>query len=243
MSWQATTWAKGTRGLRSVGDKLVLMILADYAHPETAEAFPSIRTLADDSGMTPRGVIKCLNSLEAQGFLGRVRKGNQYKPSVYRLMISSLAPTYEGELREGEHSSPSSESELHDEVKVNSDSSEGEPPFTLGTKRSIEEESTNVVDADWVKTLRQDPRWERPGRGDSDIIRIVIQTYGHLDLNVEALKCFEWLQGAKGLKRKNPRIVWLSWLGRANNGASDTLQERRRRGEVRSAKRVNVVKG
>lgn len=83
MSWQATWWAKGTRGHQSPSSKLVLMILADYAHPETHEAWPSVVQLAADCEISRRSVLRCLKSLESLGFVSRVRRGNQYHGSTY----------------------------------------------------------------------------------------------------------------------------------------------------------------
>ena len=91
MSWQATAWAKSTRGHRSPGDKLVLMVLADYAVAQTWKCWPSQTTLAQDCGMSKRAVIGSLNELERRGFIQRVRRGNQYVVSVYRLNPTSQA--------------------------------------------------------------------------------------------------------------------------------------------------------
>ena len=41
MSWQASRWAKSQRGFDSPVEKLVLMVLADYADSERFECWPS----------------------------------------------------------------------------------------------------------------------------------------------------------------------------------------------------------
>ena len=88
MSWEATAWAKRTRGHRSHGEARLLLVLADYAQPNTHEAWPSQQALADDCEMTDRNVRYCLDSLTKRGFLSVVRKGNQYQPTLYQLAVA-----------------------------------------------------------------------------------------------------------------------------------------------------------
>ena len=85
MSWQATAWAKSTRGHRNYSDKLMLMTIADYHDQERGVAWPSQRTLSADCEMPERTVRACLRSLEKNGFVTTIAKGNQYKPTIYRL--------------------------------------------------------------------------------------------------------------------------------------------------------------
>ena len=88
MSWEATAWAKRTRGHRSHAEARVLLVLADYAQPNTHEAWPSQQALADDCEMSDRNVRYCLDSLTKRGFLSVVRKGNQYQPTLYQLAVA-----------------------------------------------------------------------------------------------------------------------------------------------------------
>ena len=236
MSWQATSWAKRTRGHRSVGDKLVLMILADYAHPETAEAYPSIHQLADDTEMSPRGVIYCLNSLEGKGFIRRAQRGNQYRPSVYRLNVDAPALTYEGAIPANAQTARSSESAVNDRVNMQSETSEGALPFTGGDKEETNEESTSYVGPRWLDILRQDPRWPET---DTAFIRDIHQRYRHLDLEVEAHKCYDWLQTPKRQKPANPRKVWWNWLARAaRNGGKRENAGKGQRDELAEIKKA-----
>ena len=87
MSWKATGWAKETRGHRSMGQKFLLLVLADYAEPERNECWPAMNKLAEDCMMSKRTIIRCLNSLEEQGFITRLQKGNQFIPSRYRVNV------------------------------------------------------------------------------------------------------------------------------------------------------------
>jgi len=85
MSWEATAWAKKTRGHTSAGQKLVLLILADYHNTEKGMAWPSQRTLADDCEIPIRTIQHHLRTLEQTGFITTLQKGNQHSPSQYRL--------------------------------------------------------------------------------------------------------------------------------------------------------------
>ena len=60
------------------------MILADYATPETNEAWPSVALLVQDSEMSERGVTSCLRKLEQMGLIKRTRVGNQHQSTLYR---------------------------------------------------------------------------------------------------------------------------------------------------------------
>ncbi len=84
MSWQATSWAKRTRGHANSTDKLLLMILSDYAHPETWEAWPTQAVLAEDMECSMRTVRRGVARLAAGGFLDMIRVGAN-RPNKYRL--------------------------------------------------------------------------------------------------------------------------------------------------------------
>ena len=90
MSWKATAWAKESRGHHSQSQKFLLMVLADYAHPETNRCWPSLSTLAENCMMSVRSVIRHMNSLEKQGFVTREKRGNQYGTSVYLMNLDMI---------------------------------------------------------------------------------------------------------------------------------------------------------
>lgn len=85
MSWQATSWAKQVTGL-DLPEKFLLMILADYADPETWECWPSQMKLAQHMERTDRTVRYCLAKLKGACIIEEVRRGNQHRPTVYRLL-------------------------------------------------------------------------------------------------------------------------------------------------------------
>jgi hypothetical protein len=69
------------------GARLVLIVLAEHAHADGGEAFPSVDTIAHRTRMSRRGVQESLRRLEAEGHIvsdGVSRKGTK----VYRVLMS-----------------------------------------------------------------------------------------------------------------------------------------------------------
>jgi hypothetical protein len=75
----------------SMGDRLVLLVLADKAEHDGTNAWPSVATIARESRLTDRQVQRCLRSLEASGAIvrdGRHRKpGQNYGTHVYSVVM------------------------------------------------------------------------------------------------------------------------------------------------------------
>ncbi|VFR96493.1 Primosomal protein I [plant metagenome] len=74
MSVQAQSWALRQRIVTDPTARHVLLCLANYAGPEGEGAFPSVATLCDDTGLSPRTVQSKLRDLEE---LEVIRRGNQ----------------------------------------------------------------------------------------------------------------------------------------------------------------------
>lgn len=75
MSWQATTWA--LREAPVGGDttaRLLLVALADRAHPDGSAAWPSVRTLTKELQISERTIRRKLAEMEKAGV---IRRGNQ----------------------------------------------------------------------------------------------------------------------------------------------------------------------
>ena len=145
MSWEATYWAKKTRGHRSGGEKLLLMVLSDYANKAMDyQCWPSIKLLAEDCESTEKSIINNLNSLEKRGFITRLNKGNQWQPSRYRVNVDGppkseseiISPSFpgegwaldpsEGEIRASEYEISAGESEMQFTFTPARSESEGE---------------------------------------------------------------------------------------------------------------------
>ena len=82
MSVQAMSWALSLpiRSLKDSSARHVLLCLANYAGSSGAGAFPSAKTLTDDTGLSERTVRTKLDLLEELGFIVR---GNQALAAVY----------------------------------------------------------------------------------------------------------------------------------------------------------------
>ncbi len=219
MSWQATAWAKATRDHRSHGEKLILFILADYAHPETWIAWPNIVTIAHDAEMSERNVKRCLHSLEERTFILRLRRGNQYITSEYLLNgpdvdFTSYLPT---SVSVGNQMSPTQEEASHvGEGDISN--GEGDIPSTTtkeGVTKSRQAEEPKEP-PQWWRILARDRRWPREYAADWG--DTVSEQYGErIDLDAEAFKAVTWLgTTTKGLSRKprGMKTFWLNWLGR-----------------------------
>jgi hypothetical protein len=82
MSVQAVTWALQTAPCgNQYFARLLLVTLADYAHPDGTAAFPSVPSLVAQLDCSESGVRKTLKILEEQGL---IRRGDQNLVSNYR---------------------------------------------------------------------------------------------------------------------------------------------------------------
>jgi AraC-like DNA-binding protein len=68
MSFDAFKWARGQGGLSS-NRKFVLLMIADHYNEADRCAWPSMSTLARETGMSRRSVVRCIADLEATGLL------------------------------------------------------------------------------------------------------------------------------------------------------------------------------
>jgi DNA-binding MarR family transcriptional regulator len=80
LSHAAIRWARSIRGL-SLGEKLVLIMLADHAS-ETGTCFPSLQLLADDTGLAKPTVSVITRSLADQGLISIRRTGRSSEYSL-----------------------------------------------------------------------------------------------------------------------------------------------------------------
>lgn len=206
MSWQATAWAKTTRGHRSHGEKLLLMILADYADPETWEAWPGQDRLAEDCEMSKRNIIYSLKSLQTGGFLTRIQRGNSYMRSRYQLHQEVVTRTVSAKIA---HTGVSA---IPDTVLVQSSTGVSARKRTSSRQEEPIELIPNKAPA-WVKVLGRDKRFKYDETWVEDI---KLHYENRIDLESQALKCLTWLQDtATGKRRKNLRLTFHNWLDRS----------------------------
>lgn len=225
MSWQATAWAKATRDHRSHGEKLILFILADYAHPETWIAWPSISTLSNDAEMSDRNVKRCLHSLEDRQFIIRLQRGNQWRTSEYLLRGPGVdIANYVGDISSPSHerAMSNSESDISNGVGDLSGAGEGDKSSSPIRKEypSSKSPPEQTEPPEWWRILGRDKRWPKEYAADwGDTVR---EQYGPpIDLEAEAFKAVTWLgTTTKGLSRKprGMKTFWLNWLDRVAKG-------------------------
>ncbi len=134
MSWKATAWVKGVRGLPSYAARTLLYTLADYYDDERGYAWPSIQRLIDDCEMPERTVKWALSHLRELGFITRLQKGNQHQPSHWQLNLNiAHAQSRESATGEGANIALSGEGAISDMVKVQKPASESAIP--VGTNQ------------------------------------------------------------------------------------------------------------
>ena len=77
MSIRATKWAHGVLPLIDLPptERLTLICLSFYHTDKTGECFPSMQTLADDVGVTPRRIHTAVQNLIAWGLITKKRGG------------------------------------------------------------------------------------------------------------------------------------------------------------------------
>jgi hypothetical protein len=90
MSFEALTWAVKQNTANS-GQKLVLLILANYTNPDTGQCNPSQKRLAEKCSMSHASVKRHIEALEQAGFLSVVNnyKNGGYVACQYVLNLSS----------------------------------------------------------------------------------------------------------------------------------------------------------
>jgi hypothetical protein len=73
VSIEAMTWVLGYSE-ETLGRRLVLLALANYAHRDGTNAFPAVATLAQDARMSERQVQRALRGMESDGSIERAGK-------------------------------------------------------------------------------------------------------------------------------------------------------------------------
>lgn len=103
MSVQGMTWALAQRIVKDPTARHVLLCLANYAGPKGEGAFPSVATLAEDTGLSSRTVQNKLRELEA---LQIIQRGNQDLVAAYIRRADQRPVCYDMDLSRGAPASP-----------------------------------------------------------------------------------------------------------------------------------------
>ena len=95
MSVQALSWVlDDVRGLKAP-ERIVLIVLANYADKDNASCWPAIGTIAGCCELTPETVRRTLRKLETKGLVASeqtYRKNGAKSTNLYRLRIEAGAP-------------------------------------------------------------------------------------------------------------------------------------------------------
>lgn len=97
MSWQASSWALREAPAATPYARLVLMALADRAHPDGSRCWARVEVLAAEAHCSRRTVISCLHSLEQSGAISRGDQSlacyderSRYLPPQHRPIVWDL---------------------------------------------------------------------------------------------------------------------------------------------------------
>jgi DNA-binding transcriptional ArsR family regulator len=88
MSWDAVKAARDGSAAPPTA-RLVLLVLASYANPDTGLAYPSVTRLAENTGLSRRTVQAGLTALEAAGEIEQIgsRRGGRGRATRYRVVV------------------------------------------------------------------------------------------------------------------------------------------------------------
>lgn len=103
MSVQAMAWALSQQLVTESHSRHVLLCLANYADQSGRAAFPSVSSLALDTGLAPRTVQYRLRDLET---LGLIKRGNQAIAAAYITQRDRVPVCYDLDLLRGASCAP-----------------------------------------------------------------------------------------------------------------------------------------
>lgn len=86
MSFSAIKWA--FKQPVSPTEKLVLLCIADHAHEKTQQCWPSVATIASESGYSRRTVFYAIESLVELGFISRDERFNRNRQTSNRYTVN-----------------------------------------------------------------------------------------------------------------------------------------------------------
>ncbi len=244
MSWEATAWAKKTRGHKSYGTKLLLMVLADYHDTERGYAYPGQQTLSRDCEMPVRTVQWCLGWVQRVGFVTILQKGNQHQLTHYQLNfgvldVSDIAgaqvrqPTMESE-DVAQPDAPVAPAPLHAPAisgpasiapAPSTRNGEHEHPQPATSEPAMAERASEQEPKEELKGIRRRPKWFEvissdqrwpTDRNIEKTLDLIERSFDGVNLEVEATKCLMWLSSSKkGKKITDVPRCFLNWLTKA----------------------------
>lgn len=235
MSVQAMTWVIDYSETEAVGDRLVMIALANYARADGSGAWPSIERLARDSRLSERAVYYSLSRLEAIGELRIQHGAGPHGVNIYDIVGMRRWP--KGRLAEGGANIAGVQSETDYPAQIAPNPLE-EPSYTVGLSNAHAQSSfvptpepparksrTKRVDED--KTLPPtkykvgDDMWKWAQEAGWGATRA--------DLQIAADTCFEWYTG-KGQRQADWIATLKVWVRRNIKDGDDLKMARRHSG-------------
>lgn len=122
MSVQAMTWAMEQQEVLEPSARHVLLCLSNYAGKSGQAAFPSVSTLATDTGYSERTVQYRLRDLEASGLIVR---GNQAIAAAYVDRHDRRPVVYDLDLKRGASPAPRHERDANEDATGCNESQNG----------------------------------------------------------------------------------------------------------------------
>jgi hypothetical protein len=191
MSWQATAWAKQTRGHGHGKQKMVLLMLAEAHNAKRPTPWPSQARLSQDCEIPERSLRRHLQNLELEGFITVTKKGNQFQPTVYDLHFDTLESKSEpAKVSKVNRPIRASEAANLDIVKRPISASEPvsprltsllEPtvePTNTKKEKSVKEKRVTEIDEPFRQAMR-----DRFGSQLSDVEERIDEALGHKNAN------------------------------------------------------------
>ena len=210
MSWQATSWAKRTRGHVSSTDKLLLMILADYADPESNIAWPSRKILAQDAGLSERTITRCLKHLEDTGLIQRISKANQYQSNRYLLNVGSSTSLDAKDKKGNAKMSLSHSQDISGNEQETPSSIESASSVPKGFKEDFNKDSNSIyTQSEWFKYLNKIPDFDVSFEEAVSWVKVNGFSDPECELTASALAA-KW--GGPNWKYKDPWLTFQNWL-------------------------------
>ena len=90
MSWRLVEQVLSTPALKAT-DCRILGLLAKRGNDDGSRCYPSVGTLADESGLDERNVRRALERLLAEGWIVRTARSRQHRAAEYRIVVARLA--------------------------------------------------------------------------------------------------------------------------------------------------------
>lgn len=154
MSFQAMAWA--VEQDLPMREKMVLLILANYASNERGDCHPSVGLLAKDCGASKDSIIRAIKSLEDQGFVSVNRRMSDgvNLPNTYTLNMRGVVAESDHRGSSTQRGGVVAESDTNlSSEPINTSSLRSDAISRKPAKPSVKSELMKVLDADHAQAV------------------------------------------------------------------------------------------